>query len=51
VKVPHDAEYLEHLPGQVGRPAPVLALEGDLCDLLPRAEAVVRGTAREALRS
>ena len=48
VQLPHDQEYREHLPGQRGRPPPVLPAVGDLDDLLAGAEAVIDGAAGEA---
>lgn len=48
MELPHDREHLEHpLRGSRG-PPPVLSAEGDLGDLLPRAEAVVNGATRKA---
>ena len=49
VELPHDREHLEHLLRRVRGQPPVLSAEGDLGDLLPRAEAVVHGATREAL--
>jgi hypothetical protein len=49
MELPHDREHLEHLLGDSRRLAPVLPAEGGLCDLLPRAEAVVNGTPPEPL--
>jgi len=48
VELAHDREHPEHLRGDAGRRPPVLPAEGDLGDLLARAEAVVDGTARKA---
>jgi len=51
MEVPHDREDLEHLPGGLRGPPPVLSTEGDLGDLLPGAEAVVHGATPKALLS
>ena len=48
MKLAHDRERAEHLPGGVRGLPPVPAAEGDLGDLLAGAEAVVDGTAGEA---
>ncbi len=49
MEVSHDCEHLEHLLcGLRGQP-PILSAEGDLRDLLPRAEAVVNGATPKAL--
>jgi len=49
MELPHDREHLEHpLRGSRGA-TPVLSAEGDLGDLLPRAEAVVNGATRKTL--
>jgi hypothetical protein len=49
MELPHDREHLEHLHGHSRRAAPVLSAESNLRDLLPCAEAVIRGATREAL--
>ena len=49
MEVPHDREHLEHLLCSLRGPPPVLSAEGDLGDLLPRAEAVVHGATPKAL--
>jgi hypothetical protein len=49
MELPHDREYLEHLLCGSRSPAPVLPAEGDLGDLLARAEAVVNAAAWKAL--
>jgi hypothetical protein len=48
MELPHDREHLEHLHRDSRRPPPVLAAEGYLGDLLPRAKAVIHGAPREA---
>jgi hypothetical protein len=48
MELPHDREYLEHLlRGFWGLP-PVVSAEGDLGNLLPRAEAVINSAASKA---
>src|SRR5437773_2749369 len=49
MKLPHDREHLIHLCCGPRVPAPVPPAEGDLGNLLARAEAVIHGTAAEAL--
>src|SRR5260370_28327184 len=49
MEVPHDREHLEHLLCSSRGPPPVLSAEGDLGNLLPRAEAVVDGATPKAL--
>jgi hypothetical protein len=51
IKLTHDREHLVHLGCGPRVPAPVPAAEGDLGNLLARTEAVVHGTAAEALTS
>jgi len=51
VELPHDGEHLERLRSDLRRPPPVVSTDGDLGDLLPRAEAVVDGASREAVLS
>ena len=48
MELPHDREHLEHLLCGSRGPPPVLSAEGDLGNLLPRAEAVVNGATRKA---
>ncbi|BBH20104.1 hypothetical protein Back11_14490 [Paenibacillus baekrokdamisoli] len=49
MEMPHDRKYLEHLlRGSWGLP-PVMPAEGDLGNLLPRAEAVIYGATSKAL--
>lgn len=49
MEVPHDRKHLEHLFGGSRGLPPVLSAEGDLADLLPRAEAVVDGATLKTL--
>src|SRR6266540_3718986 len=49
MELPHDREHPEHLLRGSRRAPPVLSAEGDLGDLLPRAEAIVDGATRKAL--
>ena len=51
MELAHDREHLEHLLCGSRCAPPVLATEGDLGDLLPRAEAVVYGAPPKTLRS
>jgi hypothetical protein len=51
MKLPHDREHLEHLSRDPRRLPPVLPAEGNLGDLLARAEAVEDGATRESLLS
>jgi hypothetical protein len=48
MKLPHDKEYLKHLPGGSWGLPPVLFAEGNLGNLLPRSKAVKSNTAFEA---
>ena len=49
MKLPHDREHLIHLDCGLRVPAPVPPAEGDLGNLLARAEAVIHGASAEAL--
>ena len=49
MEVAHDREHREHLLCGSRSPPPVLSTEGDLGDLLSRAEAVVHGATPKAL--
>ena len=51
MKVAHDREHREHLLCGSRSLPPVLSAEGDLGDLLSRAEAVVHGATPKALLS
>jgi hypothetical protein len=48
MELAHDRKHSEHLLCDVRSPPPVFPAEGDLRDLLPRAEAIVSRATRKA---
>jgi hypothetical protein len=48
IELPHDREHVEHLLGGSWGLPPVVSAEGDLGNLLPRAEAVINCTTSKA---